>query len=174
VLLILFVVAAILARRAKQQRSERLRSRFGPEYDRLVVEEGNARAEAALEKRERRARQITIRPLSTSEREKFAEAWRAVQAQFVDNPNHAVAEADRLIEEVMSKRGYPVGDFELQAADLSVDHPVVVQNYRSAHEIAAHNRNGGTSTEDLRRAMVYYRKLYDELLSSETTVPVSR
>jgi hypothetical protein len=166
VLVVLFTVAAVAARRAKQRRSERLRRRFGPEYDRLVVEQGTAsRAEAALEERERRARKIIIRPLPAAETETFAEAWRTVQAQFVDNPRHAVAEADRLIEEVMSRRGYPVGNFELQAADLSVDHPVGVQNYRSAHEIAEHNRNGGTSTEELRKAMVHYRKLYEELLN---------
>jgi hypothetical protein len=169
---ILIAVAATVVRSARKRRSARLRSRFGPEYDRVVLEQGDAaRAEAALEERERRSRTIIVRPLSAAEQERFVEAWRALQSQFVDDPGRAVTEADRLVEDLMSQRGYPVGNFELQAADISVDHPVVVQSYRSAHEIAERHRKRGAGTEDLREAMVHYRRLYDELLGPQTTVP---
>jgi hypothetical protein len=170
---ILIAIAATVVRSARKRRSARLRSRFGPEYDRVVLEQGDAaRAEAALEERERRSRTIIVRPLSAAEHERFVEAWRALQSQFVDDPGRAVTEADRLVEDLMSQRGYPVGNFELQAADVSVDHPVVVQSYRSAHEIAQRHRKGSAGTEDLREAMVHYRRLYDELLGPQSKVPV--
>jgi hypothetical protein len=169
---ILAVVAAIIVRAIKRRRSARLRSRFGPEYDRVLRERGDtARAGAALEERERRVRKIIVRPLPPAERERFVEAWRSVQSQFVDDPGRAIAAADRLVEELMGQRGYPVGDFELQAEDISVDHPVVVQSYRAAHEIADRHRNRNASTEDLRTAVIHYRRLYDELLG--TQIPVA-
>ena len=170
-LVIVIVIVALAVRGAQRRRSARLRSRFGPEYDRVVREQGNVRrAEATLAERERRASKIVVHPLSADERKRSAEAWRAVQAGFVDEPGRAVAEADRLVEQLMSQRGYPVGNFQTQADDISVDHPMVVQSYRAAHAIAEMQRGGGASTEDLRTAMVHYRKLYDELLSPGSTV----
>jgi len=170
---VVVAIAAIAIRGSKRQRSARLRRQFGPEYDRAVQEHGNVtRAEANLAERERRGRRIIVRSLSPDEHEKFAEAWRAAQSEFVDDPAQAVAEADRLVQELMNQRGYPVGDFERQAEDISVDHPVVVENYRSAHAIAERHRNGGAQTEELREAMVHYRKLYDELLNPETAVSI--
>ena len=173
--LILLVVAAgvviagagagiVLARRAKQKRTERLRIRFGPEYDRMVAEFGERRAQKLLEEREQRALKIVVRPLSIEDRERFVRAWRNVQSQFVDVPGKAVMEADRLLEQLMSQRGYPVGDFEQQASDLSVHHPHAVGNYRVARVIADSERRGKATTEDLREAIVRYRTLYEELL----------
>jgi hypothetical protein len=167
---ILLAGVVILARSVKRRRSTRLRSRFGPEYDHVLKERGDvARAEAALEEREQRARKIIVRPLSREEHERFAQGWREAQAHFVDDPGRAVEEADLLVEKLMGERGYPVGNFETQAEDISVDHPLVVQYYRLAHEIAARSRSGQASTEDLREAIVHYRKLYDELLARRIT-----
>ena len=172
-LVVVIAIAVLAIHGGRRKRSARLRSRFGPEYARAVQEHGNVtRAEADLAERERRGRTIIVRPLSSAEHERFAEAWRTVQSEFVDDPGRSVVEADRLVEDLMSQRGYPVGDFERQAKDISVDHPVVVENYRSAHAIAARHGNGGAGTEDLRKAMVHYRKLYDELLNPETTVSI--
>jgi hypothetical protein len=168
----LLVVAIVLARRSKQRRSERLRGRFGPEYDRVVAEHGDqALAEKALEEREKRSLKIIIRPLSSDDRERFARAWRTVQAQFVDAPGKAVIEADQLLEQLMNQRGYPLGDFEQQSADLSVDHPRVIENYRLAHAIADQQRRGQASTEDLREAIIQYRALYEELLGVQPLIP---
>ena len=165
-IVVIVVIAVIASRRARQKRSERLRNRFGPEYDRVVAEQGNqAAAEKTLEEREKRWAKLIIRPLSAEDREHFAEAWRRVQARFVDAPGEAVTEADQLLEQVMAQRGYPVGNFEQQASDLSVDHPRVVQNYRAARQIAERQRNGKASTEDLREALIQCRALYDELLA---------
>lgn len=172
-LVVVIAIAVIALRGAKRRRTTQLRRRFGPEYDRVVQEHGDVtRAEADLAERERRGRTIVVRPLTPAEHERFAEAWRTVQSEFVDDPGQAVVEADRLVEELMSQRGYPVGDFERQTKDISVDHPVVVENYRSAHGIADRHRSGAAGTEDLRQAMVHYRKLYDELLNPETTVSI--
>ena len=148
-----------------ERRSRRLRSRFGPEYDRALREHHDrTRAERELERREKRVERLDIRPLPAAERERFIEAWRADQARFVDDPRGAVVEADRLVAEVMRARGYPVGNFEQRAADVSVDHPRVVQNYRAAREIVARHERGEAGTEDLRKAMVFFRLLFDELL----------
>jgi hypothetical protein len=154
----------ILARRAKEKRTERLRIRFGPEYDRMVAAFGERRAQKLLEEREQRALKIVVRPLSIEDRERFVRAWRNVQSEFVDVPGKAVMEADRLLEELMTQRGYPVGDFEQQAGDLSVHHPRVVGSYRMARVIADSERRGKATTEDLREAIVQYRVLYEELL----------
>lgn len=148
----------------ENRRTKNLRTRFGPEYDRMVQESGRRRAESELDRRAKRVEKFPIRPLSMEERSRYGDAWRKEQAHFVDDPRSAVENADRLVGEVMRARGYPVGEFETRAADLSVDHPRVVSNYRAAHEIAEHDKEGQANTEDLRRAMVHYRALFEELL----------
>lgn len=158
------VIAFVLT---QKRRSDELRGRFGPEYERLVHEHGDARhAESELSTRIERVKQLHIRPLSPEHRDRFADAWRSDQARFVDDPKAAVVEADRLVADLMQVRGYPVGDFEQRAADVSVDHPHVVQNYRVAHDIAVREQRGEASTEDLRKAMVHYRALFEDLLDS--------
>jgi hypothetical protein len=152
-----------------RMRSQRLRQRFGPEYDRTIREEGNLRkAEAALEARARRVAKLHIRPLSAADADRFDSAWRGIQVRFVDDPRGAVTEADRLVGELMAARGYPVGEFEQRVADISVDHPDVVVNYRAAREIAVLHSEGKANTEDLRQAMVHYRALFRDLLETET------
>lgn len=149
----------------QQGRTRRLRNTFGPEYGRVVGETGDRlTAEAMLQRRQNRVRQLHIRPLSPAEQARFQETWREVQARFVDNPNLALSEADGLIGEVMSVEGYPVLEFEQRAEDISVDHPGVIENYRQGHRIALTNAQGRASTEDLRKAMIHYRKLFEELV----------
>ncbi len=168
VLVIVVAVIAILAiawAAMKKRRSVKLRERFGPEYDRVLQKEGDARkAEGVLEFREKRREKFTIRPLTAADRSSFAIRWNEVQARFVDDPRGAVTVADSLITDVMQARGYPIGEFEQRAADISVDHPIVVENYRAAHDIAMRHSTGRASTEDLRQAMVHYRALFQELL----------
>jgi hypothetical protein len=130
-----------------------------------------AKAEAELAARKARVEKLRIKQLSPGDAQRYAEQWRAVQARFVDDPVEAVREADRLVCEVMQSRGYPMGDFELRAADVSVDHPRVVEHYRAAHEIALRNEQGAAATEDLRRAIVHYRTLFDELIHTPETEP---
>jgi hypothetical protein len=151
----------------RKRRSERLRSKFGgAEYARAMKESGNRRhAEAALEERTERVESFHVRPIATEDRARFSDSWRRIQARFVDGPSGAVAEADQLLGTVMSTRGYPVSDFEQRAADISVDHPLVMENYRAAHEIALRQVKGQASTEDLRQAMIHYRTLFEELVS---------
>jgi hypothetical protein len=157
----------------QKRRTTRLRSRFGPEYNRTVHTEGsNRQAERVLEEREKRIKQIEVKPLSDQEREKFAQAWEQEQAHFVDQPREAVNNADRLVTEVMEARGYPMGDFDQRAADVSVDHPVVVENYRIAHNIAVRNRKEPVSTETLREAMIHYRALFADLLHDGGMRPI--
>jgi len=152
----------------QKQRAERLRSRFGPEYDHVVKERGDQkRAEAALEMRQKRVERLVLLPLSPADREAFAQRWRRTQARFVDDARAAITEADELVSDVMNLRGYPVGDFDQRADDVSVDHPQVVENYRTAHDIAMRDQTGAADTEDLRRAMVCYRDLFDDLLGSK-------
>ena len=150
----------------RKRRTERLRSRFGgAEYDRTMQEGGSRRhAEAGLDKRAERVESFHIQPLGAGDRARFVESWRKVQARFVDGPGGAVMEADQLLGDVMSTRGYPVSDFEQRSADISVDHPLVLENYRSAHKIAVRQTSGQASTEDLRQAMIHYRTLFDELV----------
>ena len=157
---VLLAIVGVLA--YQRRRSTQLREGFGPEYDRAVEEHGDQRAaESELrERRERRSR-FDIRPLGATARDRYAERWRATQAQFVDQPASALKDADTLVAEVMRDRGYPVEDFEQQAADVSVDHPTVVEHYRKAHAIHTRSR---ASTEDLREAMLHYRALFAELL----------
>ena len=159
------VVAAVVLILVKAQKSRRLRTRFGPEYGRAVQESGSAaRGEERLAKLEQRVERFKIHPLSPSDQSRFVEAWRLVQAKFVDAPEVAVAEGDQLVREVMTTRGYPVTDFDQQAADLSVNHPLVVEHYRDGHAIAVRHAQGKASTEDLRQAMIHYRKLFDDLV----------
>jgi hypothetical protein len=149
----------------QQQKSRHLRERFGPEYERARSEVGDPRrAEARLAEREQRVQKLHIRALAPDERSRFAEVWRHVQTLFVDDPKGAINEADHLVNEVMSAKGYPMADFKQRADDISVDHPVVVQHYRVAKEIAERNEANAASTEDLRQAVIHYRALFDDLL----------
>ncbi|TML64409.1 MAG: hypothetical protein E6G22_04565 [Actinobacteria bacterium] len=161
------VLALVLWSALRARRTRTLQQGFGPEYDRTVADAPSKReAEAELSERQKRREELDIRPLDAGARERYAEAWQVTQARFVDEPGGAIAEADVLIQQVMRERGYPVEDFDQRAADVSVDHPEVVNNYRAAHGISiAHERERAT-TEDLRRAMVHYRSLFDELLES--------
>jgi hypothetical protein len=169
IIAIVVIVAAGIATMLvlRKRRTERLRSKFGgAEYARAVKEGGNRRhAEAGLKDRTARVEGFHIQPLGFADRARFVESWQGVQARFVDGPAGAVSEADRLLSDVMSTRGYPVSNFEQQAADISVDHPLVLQNYRTAHEIALRQTRGQASTEDLRQAMVHYRTLFEELVN---------
>ena len=148
----------------RSQESKRLKQHYGPEYERLARTEGPGGAERTLAERERRVHKLDIRSLAEPERLRFVDRWRRVQARFVDDPRGVIAEADGLIGEVMAARGYPVGDFEQRAADVSVDHPHVVENYRIAHSIGSRVREA--TTEDLRKAMLHFRRLFDDLLVS--------
>jgi hypothetical protein len=157
------VIAGMLA--TARRRSTHLKDQFGPEYDRTVRETGDRRhAERELLERDRRVKKLPIRPLAPGEKSRYSELWHAQQARFVDNPESAVNDADHLVEEVMRVRGYPVADFERNAADISVDHPHVVEEYRAGHEIAVRHKNGQATTEDLRNAMLHYRRLFEDLL----------
>jgi hypothetical protein len=151
----------------RERRSRRLQSRFGPEYERTVRQYGDQRhAEEELTRRESRVTSFRIVPLSREDRARFAEGWRSVQNHFVDDPQAAVMDADRQVRALMERRGYPMADFEQRAADLSVDHASVVEHYRTAHEIALRQEGGTASTEDLRKAIIHYRAIFDELLDS--------
>jgi hypothetical protein len=168
VILIIVAAAAIafgLFMYIQKERTKRLRSKFGPEYDRVVDSYGDrSKAEEDLVHRQKRVEKLHLRDLTPADADRFADAWRAEQARFVDSPRDAIANADRLVIELMQTRGYPMGDFEQRAADISVDHPVVLENYRAAHAIAVRDSQATASTEDLRQAMVHYRTLFEELL----------
>jgi hypothetical protein len=166
---LIIVVAAIIAAAGVwayvARRRAHLRSQFGPEYERAVKNAGSTRrAEAALEARARRVTTYKIRPLTRDEGIRFSERWHKVQSRFVDDPASAVAEADALVSELMTVRGYPMNEFDRRAEDLSVDHAEVVHHYRSGHAIAVQHAGQGASTEDLRQAVVHYRALFDDLL----------
>jgi hypothetical protein len=153
----------------RKQRTSRLQEGFGPEYDRTVEETGSRRrAESELTDREKRREELDIRPLAPGARDRFADRWRIVQERFVDDPDGALREAHELVVLVMRERGYPTDDFEQRAADVSVDHPHVVENYRAAHAISERD---DADTEEQRRGLVHYRALFDELLETE---PASR
>jgi hypothetical protein len=168
VVVVLIALVAVVAWFAYQrQRSNRLKERFGSEYERTVGDVGDRRkAEAELQARASRVEQLNIRPLDPAERDRFDAAWRTAQARFVDEPEAAVGDADRLVGEVMEARGYPVDDFEQRAANVSVDHGNVVEHYRAAHDIAERQRGNGADTEELRQAMVHYRALFADLLET--------
>lgn len=172
VVVALVVLAAIAVYVSNRRRTAQLHERFGPEYDRTVAERGGQRsAEKELAERERQREKIDIVPLSEDARRTYLESWRSVQTRFVDDPEGAVGDADRLITEVMRDRGYPIDEFEQRAADLSVDHPEVVQHYRAAHAVHVDqkDRQDDGDTEDLRQAFVHYRALFEELV--ETNEP---
>jgi hypothetical protein len=165
VLLIALVLAAVAWLIVQRRRSLRLKRRFGPEYDLTVSAFHNQnRAEAELIARENRVAGFKIVPLAPADASRFSQAWNTLQGRFIDNPKGAVTEADHLVRELMTKRGYPMGDFERMAADLSVDHPSVVAAYRAAQTIATRDARGEADTEELRRAVIHYRTLFDELL----------
>jgi hypothetical protein len=164
------VVAVALYIRKRNSNTAELRDRFGPEYDLAVRTHGSERkAEAKLADRETRVELLKIRDLDPAERERYLAQWQAVQSRFVDYPKGAVTEADELVCSLMQTRGYPVADFDQRAADISVDHPRVVENYRSAHDIASRLGRGEASTEDMRSAMIHYRSLFDELVQGQTS-----
>src|SRR5262249_31356256 len=149
----------------QRERTRRLRIHFGPEYDRMVEgRQDRRRAEEELRQREKRVATFHLRDLSQAEADKVSDMWRSKQDRFVDEAGETCAEIDRLIRDVMAARGYPMGDFEQCAADISVDHPLVVDNYRAAHRIALREGSGQVTTEDLRQAMVHYRALFDDLI----------
>lgn len=166
--LLIVAAACALARRKKQ--SARLREHFGMEYGRSVDELGSrSKAESELKARELRVEQLSITPLAPPDAARFTQAWNALQSRFVDNPKGVVVQADELVRDLMLKRGYPMGDFERRAADISVDHPEVVETYRAAQAITIRDQRGEADTEDLRKAVVHYRALFDELL--EVKIP---
>jgi hypothetical protein len=177
IVLILAVAAIVVAGIAawlftRKRRTTRLRNQFGgAEYTRAVTEGGSQRkAEALLDKRADRVEALHIQPLAPGDRARFVESWARVQSRFVDGPGGAVTEADQLLGDVMSKRGYPVSDFEQRAADISVDHPLVLDNYRAAHHMAIQQTKGQASTEDLRQAMIHFRTLFEELVGEPELV----
>ena len=166
ILVVAIAAIAILASMLfRKERTKKLRAQFGPEYDRTIAQYGTpTQAERDLELRQKRMEKVNIRPLTPAERERFAERWQALQSRFVDDPSGTIREADQLVVEIMQARGYPTVGFEGRADDLSVDHPLVVSHYRMARDIAAKHEKGAATTEELRRAVVCYRELYEELL----------
>jgi hypothetical protein len=170
VIVAVVVVAGIVAAALKSRRTRSLQGRFGPEYDRVAADAPSRReAESELRAREKHHDELDIKPLDPRDRDRFRARWQDVQAEFVDDPEASVGQADMLIQEVMRTRGYPVDDFETRSADLSVDHPEVVENYRAARGIAVANERGKATTEDLRHAVQHYRALFDVLVESGVT-----
>ena len=168
---LIIAMSAWLYLRKRRSTTAGLRHRFGPEYERAVREHGSERkAEAKLTDREKRIEKLNIRELNPMERERFSEQWKSVQSHFVDSPKGAVTEGDDLVSSLMKTRGYPTSDFDQRANDISVDHPQVVENYRSAHEIAMRVGKDQATTEDLRTAMIHYRSLFEELAQVPTTL----
>lgn len=165
-IIVLAVLAQVLWSVAKKRRhSRRLQQRYGPEYARTVnALGGRTKAESDLTAREKRVERLTLTALTSAEAARFTQAWNALQGRFVDNPKGVVAQADQLVRELMLKRGYPMGDFEHRAGDISVDHPTIVASYRAAQLIAVRDERGVADTEELRQAVVHYRGLFDELL----------
>jgi len=166
------LVIAALVYTYMRKRSANLRQKFGPEYEHALKEQGSERlAEAKLADREKRVAKLKIRELTAEERDGFLARWLAVQSRFVDAPRDAVNDADGLLSSVMNTRGYPVADFEQRAADISVDHPQVTDNYRAAHDIAVRLGRGDSSTEEMRKAMLHYRSLFDDLVTTKS-IPI--
>jgi len=169
-ILVVVAIAGLGYWATQRRRSDQLRRRFGPEYERTIESsKDRAAAEADLRARQERIDALEIRPLERAQRDGYEQRWREVQAMFVDDPGNAVDQADQLIGEVMRARGYPVGDFEQRAADVSVNHPQVVDHYRTAHSIAVKQGSGDGATEQLRQAFVHYRALFAELLEIPET-----
>jgi hypothetical protein len=169
IVIVILAVIAFLSVRKRRNTTAGLRKKFGAEYERAVLAHGSEqKAEAKLADREKRVEKLNIRDLDPMEQERFSKQWVAVQSRFVDSPKGAVAEADDLLSSLMKSRGYPVSDFDQRAADISVDYPRVVENYRSAHEIALRVGKDAATTEDLRTAMIHYRSLFEELVHAAT------
>jgi hypothetical protein len=169
VIVLIIVLGGVFYIRMRKKASAGLRTRFGPEYDRAVVTHGSERkAEAKLADRETRVDGLKIRELGATERTRFVADWQAVQSRFVDHPKGSVTEADELISALLVARGYPVADFDRRAADISVNHPRLVEYYRSAHGVAVRLNKNEASTEELRTAMIEYRSLFDELVEART------
>ena len=169
VVVLVIAVLAWLYVQKRRSTTAGLRRKFGPEYERAVQKHGSERkAEVKLANRQDRVEKLNVRYLGPVERERFSTQWESVQSRFVDSPRGAVAEADDLVSSLMKTRGYPVSDFDQRADDISVDHPRVVENYRSAHHIALQVGTDGASTEDLRTAMIHYRSLFEELVQVPT------
>jgi hypothetical protein len=168
-LVVVLVAVAVYALRARgSKQTERLKQHYGPEYDRAVDKAGDPRAaEAELVERERKLKKLDIVSLSPQAQAMYTEQWRIVQTGFVDNPSTAVKDADMLVNQVMRERGYPIDDFEQRAADISVEHPAVVENYRVAHGIFLSQQGGQIGTETQREAFVHYRALFEKLLGTE-------
>jgi hypothetical protein len=173
---VILAVAALTwlyVQRRRRTTTAELRTRFGSEYERAIGEHGSeGRGEAHLAAREKRVERLKIRDLDPATREHFLGQWQALQSRFVDDPKRAIIEADALVSTVMQARGYPVADFNQRAADVSVDHPRVVANYRSAHEIALRLEKGEASTEELRTATLQYRSLFEELVQLPTATEI--
>ena len=168
VFIAVIVVVAVSVLVVLQRRSANLRARFGPEYDRAVAETGNRfKAESQLESVEKRVRSYSLTTLSAADRDRFRQSWRKIQAEFVDDPCRALSEADKLLGTVMLACGYPPSDFENRAAEISVDHATVVENYRAGHDIAVLHSQRQATTEDLRKGMIHYRALFNELIGEE-------
>ena len=176
VILIVGIIAAILwSTVARRRRSARLHDQFGPEYDRTVLTVGDERkAQRELEGRRKHVEALQIRPLSTTERERYLADWTSVQSKFVDEPGQAIVDADRLITEVMRLRAYPVSEFEQRAADISVSYPALVSNYRAARAIAIKNEQHQADTEELRQALIHYRSLFEELVETQAVAVEAR
>jgi hypothetical protein len=172
VVLALVIVGAILAPTfTRRNRSAKLQDRYGPEYDHTVQALGDERkAQKELVERQKHVEALDIHSLSATQRERYLADWAAVQSKFVDEPGEAILAADRLIMEVMKLRGYPISDFEGRAADISVNYPALVTNYRAARVIAIKNEQQSADTEELRQAMIHYRSLFEELLETEPAV----
>jgi hypothetical protein len=173
VIVVAVLVAVAIAWIAVQrQRTNRLTEQYGPEYQRTVDSAGDQReAERDLDARAERVKGFELRALSADESNRYLASWKESQAHFVDDPAGAISQADVLVQEVMQARGYPMTDFEQRAADISVDHPRVLDEYRAAHNIAERHATAGVETEDLRQAMVHYRALFDDLLETESATP---
>jgi hypothetical protein len=168
ILVIVIIVVLVAVLLGQRRRTQRLQQQFGPEYQRTVARTGDQRsAEADLAARQQRHRELNIVALEPAARDRYVEAWLATQGRFVDDPAAATREADTLVARVMRDRGYPVDDFEQRAADVSVDHPQVAENYRAAHAVYQANEQGLAGTDDLRQAFVHYRSLFSELLDVE-------
>ena len=165
IVIVAVVILALVIVNNRRQHSEKLHSEFGDEYDR-TVENADSRhaAEQALEARKERVARYDIRPLTAQQRDRYAGRWEDVQSEFVDHPDNAVRRAHSLIDDVMRDKGYPIDDFDHQYEDLSVNHPTVVKEYRAGHEIVARHEQGDATTEEMRRAMIHYRTLFDELM----------
>jgi hypothetical protein len=171
---VVIVVALVAMAMRRKRRRTKLQGRFGSEYGRTVDDSRNRRtAERELREREAKVDELDLRPLSDASRQRYSQQWTDMQSIFVDRPQVAVADADRLVTDLMRERGYPVDDFDTRSELVSVDHPEVVQNYRNAHTIAARTIEGRTSTEDLRQAVISYRALFEEMLLDDVEPPSS-